>query len=67
MMNKKKWLGMLTMAALFTGLMAMPVMAASRKKIKSVSLKVEASITPETRIGSEDIDVGTTHKFLIIK
>ena len=30
---------------------------ARRKKIKSVNIKVEASITPETRIGSEDIDV----------
>lgn len=57
MMSKKRWIGMLTMAALFAGLMAMPVMAASRKKIKSVNIKVEASITPETRIGSEDIDV----------
>lgn len=57
MMSKKKMIGMITIAALMAGLMAMPVMAASRKKIKTVSLKVEASITPETRIGSEDIDV----------
>ena len=53
MMSKKKMIGMITIAALMAGLMAMPVMAASRKKIKTVSLKVEASITPETRIGSE--------------
>ena len=57
MMSKKKLIGMITIAALLAGLMAMPVMAASRKKIKTVSLKVEASITPETRIGSEDVDV----------
>ena len=46
MMSKKKMIGMITIAALMAGLMAMPVMAASRKKIKTVSLKVEASITP---------------------
>ena len=57
MMSKKKLIGMITIAALLAGLMAMPVMAASRKKIKTVSLKVEASITPETRVGSEDVDV----------
>lgn len=57
MMSKKKMIGMITIAALMAGLMAMPVMAASRKKIKTVSLKVEASITPETRVGSEDVDV----------
>lgn len=56
-MSKKKMLGILTMAALMAGLMAMPVMAASRKKIKSVSIKVEANIVPDTRFGSEDIDV----------
>ena len=57
MMSKKKLIGMITIAALLTGLMAMPVMAASKKKIKSVNVKVTASITPETRIGSEDVDV----------
>ena len=57
MMSKKKMIGMITIAALMAGLMAMPVMAASKKKIKSVNVKVTASITPETRIGSEDVDV----------
>ena len=57
MMSKKRIIGMITIAALLTGLMAMPVMAASKKKIKSVNVKVTASITPETRIGSEDVDV----------
>lgn len=57
MMSKKKILGMVTIAALLAGLMAMPVMAASRKKIGAVNIKVEATITPETRIGSEEVDV----------
>ena len=57
MMSKKKLIGMLTMTALLAGLMAMPVMAASKKKIKSVNIKVEATITPNTRIGSEDVNV----------
>ena len=48
---------MFTIAALMAGLMAMPVMAASKKKIKSVNIKVEATITPDTRMGSEDVDV----------
>ena len=57
MMSKKRIIGMITIAALMAGLVAMPVMAASKKKIKSVNVKVTASITPETRIGSEDVDV----------
>ena len=57
MMSKKKIIGMFTIAALMAGLMAMPVMAASKKKIKSVNIKVEATITPDTRMGSEDVDV----------
>ena len=52
MMSKKRIIGMITIAALMAGLVAMPVMAASKKKIKSVNVKVTASITPETRIGS---------------
>ena len=55
MMSKKRIIGMITIAALMAGLVAMPVMAASKKKIKSVNVKVTASITPETRIGSEDV------------
>lgn len=57
MMSKKRIIGMITIAALMAGLVAMRVMAASKKKIKSVNVKVTASITPETRIGSEDVDV----------
>ena len=57
MMSKKKIICMFTIAALMAGLMAMPVMAASKKKIKSVNIKVEATITPDTRMGSEDVDV----------
>ena len=56
-MSKKKIFRMITVAALFAGLAAMPVFAASRKKISSVNIKVEAHITPETRIGSEEVDV----------
>lgn len=56
-MSKKRIIGMITIAALMAGLMAMPVMAASKKKIKSVNIKVEASIEPDTRMGSEDVDV----------
>ena len=44
MMSKKRIIGMITIAALMAGLVAMPVMAASKKKIKSVSVKVTASI-----------------------
>ncbi len=57
MMSKKRVISMLAIAALMAGVMAMPTMAASRKKIKSVSIKVEASVQPETRIGSEQVDV----------
>lgn len=57
MMSKKRMIGMITIAALMAGLMAMPVMAASKKKIKSVNIKVEAAITPDTRMGSEDVNV----------
>ena len=46
MMSKKRIIGMITIAALMAGLVAMPVMAASKKKIKSVNVKVTASITP---------------------
>ena len=34
MMSKKRIIGMITIAALMAGLVAMPVIAASKKKIK---------------------------------
>lgn len=49
--------GLLTLGCLFAGLVAMPVFGASRKRISSVNIEVEAEIQPETRIGEETIDV----------
>lgn len=56
-MSKKKFFGMITMAALFAGFIAIPVLAASTKKIRSVNIKVESEVIPESRIGSEYVDV----------
>lgn len=44
-------------ALLFALLAAAPAFAASRKKIKSITLEIEASIQPDTRYGEEEIDV----------
>ena len=46
--------------------MAVPAMAASRKKISTVSLEVESNVQPETRYGEEEIEVevkGDTYTF----
>ena len=47
MMSKKRIIGMITIAALMAGLVAMPVMAASKKKIKSVNVKVDSNVLPQ--------------------
>ena len=49
--------GLLTLGCLFAGLAAMPVFAASRKRISSVNIEVKADIQPETRVGDETIEV----------
>lgn len=49
--------GLLTLGCLFAGLAVMPVFGASRKRISSVNIEVEAEIQPETRIGEETIEV----------
>lgn len=53
----KKIIGMLVAASMLSALVAMPAMAASRKKISSVNVAVEASIEPETRFGEENIEI----------
>lgn len=58
-MSKKKFFRMFVIAALLAGMMAMPVMAASKKYVKEVSITVEAKIIPESRVGTEDIEVKT--------
>ena len=62
-MSKKKMIGMITIAALMAGLVAMPVMAASKQKsIKNVNITIKSQIVPESRHGSEQIEIETTGK-----
>lgn len=53
----KRPLALLLAVTTMTGLMVMPSYAASRKKIKSVSVTVESNIQPETEYGDEEVDV----------
>ena len=58
-MKHRKKLAAAAMTVLMAALMAMPAMAASRKKISSVNLEIEADIQPDTRYGEETIEVDT--------
>lgn len=53
----KKPLALLIAVAAMAGLAAAPSYAATRKKIKTVSVTVEADIQPGVEFGSEDIEV----------
>lgn len=53
----KKIAGLLMMTALVMGLAAIPVMAASRKKINSINISVKAEIEPGTKFGNESVEV----------
>lgn len=56
----KRWkqgAGIMMTAVLLAGMMAVPAMAATRKKISSVNVNVESSIQPETRFGEEQIEI----------
>ena len=58
-MKHRKKLAAAVMTVLMAALMAVPAMAASRKKISSVNLEIEADIQPDTRFGEETIEVKT--------
>ena len=58
-MKHRKKLAAAAMTVLMAALMAMPAMAASRKKISSVNLEIEADVQPDTRYGEETIEVDT--------
>lgn len=56
----KKWkqpLALVMTAAAIAGMMVMPVYAASRKKIKSLSVSVESNIQPGVQYGDEEVEV----------
>lgn len=55
----RRILGFLLAAVLAAGMMSMTSLAESRKKISTVSVKVNASIQPETRYGEEVVEVET--------
>lgn len=57
MKNRWKAAGLVLTAAAIAVSITVPVFAASRKKISSVNVKVEADIQPETRFGEETIDI----------
>ncbi|MDD3253446.1 MAG: cell wall-binding protein [Lachnospiraceae bacterium] len=59
MKNRWKATGFVLAAAALAVSMAMPAMAASRKKIGSVNIRVESDIQPELRFGEENIEVET--------
>lgn len=53
----KKMTCLFVSAALLAGVMTMPALAASRKRISSVNVTVDADIEPETKFGEETIDI----------
>lgn len=57
MKDLKKVMSAAVILVLLLGLTALPVFAASRKKINSISLTVTSSIVPETKYGDEEVDV----------
>ncbi len=63
MCNRKKICGMILVAAIMAGMIAVPSFAAvKRKKIGSVSIDVEAHIELGDRYGDEEIEVTTRGK-----
>lgn len=52
-------MGFLLVTAMSVGMCTAPALAATRKKITSVNVKVTADIQPETRFGEESIEVET--------
>lgn len=63
MRNRKKYgkraVSLILVAAMAFGMTTITSMAATRKKISSVNVKVTADILPETRFGEETIEVET--------
>lgn len=57
MKRARKMMCLFVSAVLLAGMMTIPALAASRKRISSVNLTVEAEIEPETKFGDESIDV----------
>lgn len=57
MKHGKKAICLMISAILIAGAASIPAMAASRKKITSVNVLVEADIEPETKYGDENIEV----------
>lgn len=54
---RKTMMSALLIAGVLAGMMTMPVLAASRKKISSINVSVESEILPETKYGEETIEV----------
>jgi len=59
-MKHRKKLAAAAMTVLMAALMAMPAMAASRKKITSVTLTIKADIEPDTDFGMENIEIDSS-------
>lgn len=53
----KKTAAFMIASIAIAAVMAVPAMAASRKKVSSVNLSVESNIQPETRFGEEEIEI----------
>lgn len=53
----KKMTCLFVSAVLLAGLMTVPALAASRKRISSVNVTVESEIEPETKFGEESIEI----------
>jgi len=57
--GSRRIFGFLLAAVLAVGMMPMTSLAASRKKISSITVKVQADVQPETRFGEEEIEIET--------